>query len=183
MCGPPLAWVIAGTASWAIAIASVCFPSLCRQGSRKAWATIDAPDVSCTRLHSECGGANSQARLGGAARVILDGASASTSCRDPLRLLPPGAILIFRIYRRLRQMRRPLPPTGPESKAEGVTAAPTLRRGADDWSWHRPSAGARGYRFCIARRGGEPVGVCGSAARRRQKQKKTAINWAGSRPP
>jgi GNAT superfamily N-acetyltransferase len=33
-----------------------------------------------------------------------------------------------------------------------------MRRGADDWSWHLSVAGARGYRFCVARRGGEPVG-------------------------
>jgi GNAT superfamily N-acetyltransferase len=33
-----------------------------------------------------------------------------------------------------------------------------MRRGADDWSWHLSVAGARGYRFCVACRGGEPVG-------------------------
>jgi GNAT superfamily N-acetyltransferase len=33
-----------------------------------------------------------------------------------------------------------------------------MRRGADDWSRHLSIAGARAYRFCVARRGGTPVG-------------------------
>ena len=33
-----------------------------------------------------------------------------------------------------------------------------MRRGADDWSRHLSIAGARGHRFCVARRGGAPVG-------------------------
>jgi GNAT superfamily N-acetyltransferase len=43
-------------------------------------------------------------------------------------------------------------------EASRLHAGAHMRRSADDWTSHLSIAGARGYRFCVARRGGEPVG-------------------------
>jgi GNAT superfamily N-acetyltransferase len=44
-----------------------------------------------------------------------------------------------------------------EARRAGAAAA-HMMRGANDWSWRLSLCGARRYRFCIARRAGEPVG-------------------------
>ena len=43
-------------------------------------------------------------------------------------------------------------------EAARLYAPAHMRRRAEDWSLHLSIAGARSYRFCVAHRGGEPMG-------------------------
>ena len=162
--GLPSTWLIAGQSHAAIAI-SVWYVSPHHAGKglgKRLVQQYEAPDVFMHgwAFHLGCGGRQlQQARLGRTLCIVPDGAAAAASCRScALRRGGRGDLDLQEHAVESTTLPASLAADLDRVEASRLHAGAHMRRSADDWTSHLSIAGARGYRFCVARRGGEPVG-------------------------
>lgn len=160
--GLPCTWIIAGQLHSAIAI-SVWYVSPHHAGKglgKRLVQQYEAPDVFVYTFSISDAAVANFAKLGwvGPHASFLMVLPLPGLAAIPLRLLGRGDLDLQDYTVDSGTLPASLGTELDRIEAGRRHAPAHMRRNADDWSRHLSIAGTRGYRFCVAHRGGEPVG-------------------------